>query len=57
MSSIFVTANSQTKRFLYLATYPHPKKSTKLSNKDTSLESWAIEKRNEVTIPLLVLDF
>jgi len=29
----------------------------KLSNKDKYLKSWAIEKRNEVAIPLLVLDY
>lgn len=55
--SNYVTIISQTKRFLYLATYLYSKKYMKLYNKDKSLKSWAIEKRNEVAIPLLVLDF
>ena len=36
---------------------PAPKKYTKLSNKNKSLIYWVIEKRNEVAIPLLVLEF
>jgi hypothetical protein len=57
MWSIFVIINSHTERFLYFITEPPPKKTTKLSNNKRSLECWAIEKRNEVYKPLLVLDF
>jgi len=39
ISSILVTTNSAIERFSYLTTYPHLKKSTKLSNKSTSLKS------------------